>query len=167
MQTMRRPEVTPRRLLLIEDHELFRQTLARLLRMVGHAVVEATEGSAGLASLRRYPADLVITDRDMPGLTGWDVARLVKATHPRLPVLLVTGGPEAGPVTRQPSPNSVDAILWKPFLLRELLAQIARLTGGDGETAEAGGGWEPGVPATRQPEPGRRSWREPKELRHE
>ena len=35
---------------------------------------------------------MVVTDRDMPGLTGWDVARLAKAMDPQVPVMLVTGG---------------------------------------------------------------------------
>jgi CheY-like chemotaxis protein len=35
---------------------------------------------------------MVVTDRDMPGLTEWDVARLAKATDPHVPVVLVTGG---------------------------------------------------------------------------
>jgi CheY-like chemotaxis protein len=120
--------VPPLRLLLIDDSVSFRQTLARLLRVAGHTVVEAETGAAGLALLRQQPLDLVVTDLDMPGLTGWDVARLAKTTHPHLPVVLVTGGGGCGaPERRMPAP--VDAILWKPFPFAELLAVIGRLTG--------------------------------------
>lgn len=120
----------PRRLLLIDESAPFRQTLARLLRVAGHTVVEAETGAAGLALLRQQPLDLVVTDLDMRGLTGWDVARLIKATDPQLPVVLVTGGTgSVAPDRRTPAP--VDAILWKPFPFAELLAVLARLRRGD------------------------------------
>jgi DNA-binding response OmpR family regulator len=65
----------------------------------------------------------------MPGLTGWDVARLAKTTHPHLPVVLVTGGGGCGAPERR-TPPPVDAILWKPFPFADLLAVIGRLTQG-------------------------------------
>jgi len=126
---MRLTPVPPCRILLIDDYAVFRQSLAMLLRSAGHHVVEAESGSTGIARLRQESLDLVLTDRDMPGLTGWDVALLVKITHPRLPVVLVTGGAE-GDAAHQGARNQVDAILRKPFPFPELLALIARMTGG-------------------------------------
>jgi two-component system sensor histidine kinase EvgS len=121
--------VAPRQILLIDDHGPCRQVLAQLLRAAGHRVAEADGGAAGLARLRQVPPDLVVTDRDMPGLTGWDVAQLVKATHPHLPVVLVTGGVDAN-TAGCTARTYVDAILGKPFPVAELLAVIARLTDG-------------------------------------
>jgi len=118
-----------RRLLIIDDHAPFRQTLASLLRVAGHAVFEAGEGSAGLALLRQESLDLVVTDEDMPGLTGWDVARLVKATHPRIPFVLLAGGTDVDAALRSRR-EQVDAILRKPFPLRELVVLMARLAAG-------------------------------------
>jgi len=126
---MTRTVAPARRLLIIDDHAPFRHTLACLLQVAGHTVFEAGEGSAGLALLRQELLDLVITDQDMPGLTGWDVARLVKATHPRIPVVLVTGGMDVDATIRSRR-EQVDAILRKPFPLPELLVLIARLTAG-------------------------------------
>lgn len=127
-----------RRLLIIDDHPPFRQTLACLLRAAGHTVFEAGEGSAGLALLRQELLDLVVTDQDMPGLTGWDVARLVKATHSRIPVVLVAGGTD-GDATIRSRREQVDAILRKPFPLPELLVLIARLTAGTAPRVGSGG----------------------------
>jgi CheY-like chemotaxis protein len=121
--------VAPRQILLIDDHGPCRQVLAQLLRAAGHRVAEADGGAAGLARLRQVPPDLVVTDRDMPGLTGWDVAQLVKATHPHLPVVLVTGGVDANTAGCK-ARTYVDAILRKPFPVAELLVVIARLTDG-------------------------------------
>jgi two-component system response regulator YesN len=90
--------------------------------------VDATEsGSAGLAILRQQPVDLVMTDLTMPGLTGWDVARLVKAMHPRLPVVLVTGSAQAI-APDKPERQFVDAILAKPCGAAALQAVIDPLT---------------------------------------
>jgi len=119
----------PRRLVLIEESAPFRQTLARLLRMAGHTVWEAETGAAGLALLRTELPDLVVTDRDLPGLTGWDVALLVKTTHPRVPVVLVTGGANPRGADRR-ARAVVDAVLRKPFQFMGLLALIDRLTAG-------------------------------------
>jgi CheY-like chemotaxis protein len=120
---------TRRRLLVIEDHAPFRQTLTYLLRAAGHTVEEAENGPAGLANFRLHPPDLVITDRDMPGLSGWEVARLVKTMQPRIPVILVTGAANTG-ATGQQDPACVDAILWKPFSFSDLIVLIGRFTGG-------------------------------------
>lgn len=118
---------SPRRLLLIADSPPFRQTLARLLRVASHTVWEAQTGAAGLAILRQYPVDLVMADSDMPGLTGEDVALLIQATYPQLPVVLMKGG-TGGVAPDRRTPTPVDVILWKPFLFAHLLAVIDRLT---------------------------------------
>jgi two-component system, cell cycle response regulator CpdR len=129
--------IPPLRLLLIDDSAPYRQTLARLLRVAGHTVLEAEAGSVGLAILRTRPVDLVLTDREMPGLSGWDVARVAKATYPQLPVVLMTGGAGSGPLDRRTS-APVDAVLWKPFPFTELLDIMGGLTKG-GASGPVGG----------------------------
>ena len=117
----------PRRLLLIDDDGAYRRIVGWLLRKLGHTVAEAESGSAGLAILRQQPVDLVLTDLTMPGLTGWAVAQLVKAMHPRLPVVLVTGAAHAIALD-QPERQFVDAILAKPCGVAALQAVIDPLT---------------------------------------
>ena len=116
-----------RRLLVIDDDASYRGSVGWLLRKLGHTVAEAESGSSGLALLRQMPVDLVMTDLVMPGLTGWDVARLVKAVHPRLPVVLVTGCAETIP-PNHPERTWVDAILAKPCGLVEIQAVVGALT---------------------------------------
>ena len=121
------PESTPRCLLLIDDDAACRTTIAFLLQRLGHTVTAAENGSVGLTILRQMPVDVVMTDLNMPGLTGWDVARLAKAMRPRLPVVLVTGCAHAI------SPDQlelqfVDAILPKPFGVAAMQAVIGALT---------------------------------------
>ncbi|HYL79575.1 MAG TPA: ATP-binding protein, partial [Candidatus Acidoferrum sp.] len=116
----------PRRLLLIDDDQMVRRTLASLLRAAGHTVSEAEGGVAGLARLREAPVDLVVTDLGMPEMTGWDVARAVRAHAPHLPIVLLTGWGEQVDAEIQER-RLVDCILGKPIQLSHLLTRIAEL----------------------------------------
>jgi two-component system sensor histidine kinase EvgS len=120
------PGKVPRDLLVIDDEPACRHTFGHLLRWLGHRVEEAESGLAGLAVLRRRRVDLVMTDLRMPGLTGWEVARLAKALHPCLPVVLVTGSTHSI-APDQPERQFVDAILPKPCGLAELQAVLDSL----------------------------------------
>jgi len=117
----------PRHLLIIDDDPSCRTTMAHLLRQLGHTVEAVETGSAGLALLRQKPVDLVVTDLMMPGLSGWDVARLTKAMRPRLPVVLMTGCAHAIS-SDQPERQFVDAILTKPCGAEGIQAVIGPLT---------------------------------------
>ncbi|MDW7709408.1 MAG: response regulator [Deferrisomatales bacterium] len=77
--------------LLIDDEKGIRDALAAFLHSQGHVVREATRGEEGLWLLETRPADLVITDIRMPGLTGIDVLRQVRERWPGVEVVLVTG----------------------------------------------------------------------------
>lgn len=127
------PSIPSRRLLFIDDDFLIRETLALLLRSAGHTVEEADGRAAGLAILSQASVDLVLTDLGMPGLSGWEVARAVKAKNPQLPVVLVTGW--ANTIAMEHEGRAfVDAILQKPCRFQEIQEVIGRLTG-DAECA--------------------------------
>jgi CheY-like chemotaxis protein len=108
-------------ILLIDDDPAFRTVVGTLLRRLGHRVEEAASGAAGLALLSQTPVDLVLTDLRMPGLTGWEVARVAKSLHPGLPVVLVTGSAATLPPD-QPERQFVDVILAKPCGAADLQA---------------------------------------------
>jgi len=124
------PSGPARRILLIEDDPVVRRTLASLLRTGGHIVEEADGGPAGLTRLTEKPVDLVLTDLGMPELNGWEVARQVKARHPDLPVVLLTGWGEQLEDSGDIPAGLVDRVLGKPVRLEDLLTTIAELTGG-------------------------------------
>ena len=114
------------RLLLIDDDVMVRQTLAALLRTAGHSVQEADGGASGLDLLARVPVDLILTDLGMPEVTGWDVARAVKARTPHVPVILLTGWGEQAAVETG-AEGLVERILSKPVRLEDLLRAIGDL----------------------------------------
>ena len=83
------------RVLLVDDEELVRMSTADMLADMGFEVIEATSAEAALALLPTCPIDLVVTDHLMPGMSGADLAREVRATTSDLPILIVSGYAEA------------------------------------------------------------------------
>jgi CheY-like chemotaxis protein len=103
--------------------------VAAILGADGHHVVEAANGAEGLARMREgCSVDLVLTDLGMPGMTGWEVARAVKALQPAVLVGLLTGWevqPEDAPEDRA----AVDFIISKPVTREGLRAAITQALG--------------------------------------
>jgi len=99
--------------------------VAEMLAAQGHRVLQASGGREGLALLEAgEKMDLVLTDLGMPGVTGWDVARAVRARWPGLPVGMLTGwGEQIDDAT--PDRQMVAGVLSKPATpegLREFVA---------------------------------------------
>jgi PAS domain S-box-containing protein len=77
--------------LLVDDEPLVRASTADMLGEMGYEVVEADSGADALALIDMRVPDLVITDHLMPGLSGTDLALILAAERPGLPVLIVSG----------------------------------------------------------------------------
>jgi len=82
-----------KRLLLVEDSEDTRDTLAFVLRREGYAVETADNGRAALEQVRSAPPDLILLDMLLPVVDGWQVLRQVQADQQLagLPIVIVTG----------------------------------------------------------------------------
>ncbi len=113
------------RILLIEDEARVRATLADVFAALGHTVLQAGGGRAGLEVLERGErVDVVITDLGMPEMNGWDVARAIKARWPDLPVGLVTGWALGGELSPE-EVGRVDFVIAKPYEIEALQAALA------------------------------------------
>ncbi|WP_144428361.1 hybrid sensor histidine kinase/response regulator [Azospirillum thiophilum] len=78
--------------LLVDDEELVRIATAEFLEQAGFSVREAADAGAALALLDRgYRPDVIVTDHMMPGMTGLDMARALRARSDATPILMVTG----------------------------------------------------------------------------
>jgi CheY-like chemotaxis protein len=108
--------------LLVDDEDLVRLSTADMLMDLGFEVVEAQSAEEALHMLNEglHP-DLVVTDHLMPGMTGLELARDLRALRPHLPVLIVSGYAEMEGVARS-FPR-----LTKPFRGAELAASLAKL----------------------------------------
>jgi CheY-like chemotaxis protein len=109
-------------ILAVEDDDIVRRQMVRLLQVDGFTVFQAACGEEAVALLDREDIDLVLTDWKMPGMDGVSLLKYVRAHHPDVPVALVTAYPED---LEQFKP---DGILVKPFSAKQLRSLIRDLT---------------------------------------
>ncbi len=78
--------------LVIEDDSAVRLIISDVLRELGYACIEASDGQAALPMLSsNTPLDLLITDVGLPGLNGRQIAEIARRHRPNLKILFVTG----------------------------------------------------------------------------
>ncbi|MDI6101156.1 response regulator [Actinoplanes sp. NEAU-A12] len=114
-------------IVVAEDHEDIRYVLKRSLERAGHRVVAAADGMAALQAIREHRPDLVVTDVDMPHMTGLDLCRAIRADDSlrHIPVVVASGSLMPG--DNQAEAAGASATLLKPFVPAQLLALIAQL----------------------------------------
>jgi two-component system response regulator MprA len=112
-------------ILVIEDEEKILNFLRRGLIYEGYRVETALDGSAGLASARDNPPDLVILDWMLPGIDGLEVCRRLRAAS-NVPILMLTAK-DAVSDRVQGLDAGADDYLVKPFALDEVLARLRAL----------------------------------------
>jgi DNA-binding response OmpR family regulator len=114
------------RVLVIDDDASLRECLATFLKVAGYLVEEAESGTEGMRRLAASPVDVVLTDLMMPGLSGWEVAQAARMLRPGLPIVLMTGRPDALN-SQLHAEGLVAQVLVKPFRMNEVVAVITRL----------------------------------------
>ncbi|BBE16250.1 response regulator of zinc sigma-54-dependent two-component system [Aquipluma nitroreducens] len=78
------------KILVIDDNKLIRKTLREILSKVGYTIIEAGDGETGLQLVRSEHPELVITDYQMPGISGLEVLSEIRKLKVVIPVLLLT-----------------------------------------------------------------------------
>ena len=79
------------RIVLADDHTLFRDGVASLLAAWGHEIVGlAADGAEAVALVERLRPNLVLMDVSMPGLGGLEATRRLAARHPQIPIVILT-----------------------------------------------------------------------------
>ncbi len=79
------------RVLVVDDEELYRRALERILARVGHEVLTARDASEAIAVVASEPLDLVLCDYKMPGINGLELIRQIHELEPDLPCIVITG----------------------------------------------------------------------------
>ena len=122
MAPRNRSETRPT-VLVVEDDSAIRRGLMDALRFAGYEVLEAADGTEGLARALEGAVDLVLLDVMMPKRSGFDVLNALRAARPTLPVIMVTArGAEADRV--RGLADGADDYVVKPFSAKELLARV-------------------------------------------
>jgi FixJ family two-component response regulator len=109
---------------VVDDDLSILRSIEYLLESADYAVRLFRSGAELLKGGRLSEIDCLISDIDMPGMDGFDLLRLVRAVHPGLPTILITGYP--GTLERlAPSGGSNFRFFSKPFDGPELLAAVS------------------------------------------
>src|SRR5438132_9435416 len=82
-------EKMKRRILLVEDDDIFLRPLQRSLEVAGYDVLVAPSGEDAIDLLKHEDADLVLTDKRLPGMDGVELVRRVKAEHADLAMVIM------------------------------------------------------------------------------
>lgn len=129
------------RILVIDDEQYIRTALREVLEREGFLVSAAADGKKGLELLEDEGADLVITDVIMPGIDGVATLEKIRAAHPDLPVIVISGGGNVAPKQYEPGAISTSAYLasaakagasctlTKPFSRDELISAVTHVLG--------------------------------------
>ena len=107
--------------LVVDDDASVRSLLSYIVRhhLAGHEIVVAADGVEALDYLSERAIDLVITDHEMPRLSGLELVQIVKARTPDLPVILISGD-LLHDIEQQAQDCGADFFLPKPFLVTQL-----------------------------------------------
>jgi nitrogen-specific signal transduction histidine kinase/CheY-like chemotaxis protein len=112
------------RILVIDDEEVVRSVLSRTLANVNHQVTLAADGERGVQLFQEGKYDMVLTDLGMPGMSGWEVCRMIKRISPDTPVGMITGW-GADMSQSKMDEYGLDFLISKPFDLNQILNVVA------------------------------------------
>lgn len=118
-------------ILVIDDDDLIRNLMERMLRNAGYEVTVAVNGLKGLAAYKAAPTDLVITDLIMPDMEGIEAIQEFKRRSPALKIIAMSGGGAGWGIDylRMAEKFGADRILHKPFSAAELCGMVDELLG--------------------------------------
>jgi DNA-binding response OmpR family regulator len=111
-------------ILIVEDDRRIAQNISRGLREEGYATDVVYEGFNGRVRALQPDIDLIILDINLPGLSGFEVCRSVRAERPQVPIIMLTALGEIEDKV-EGLELGADDYLVKPFDFRELIARVA------------------------------------------
>ncbi|MCA9244588.1 MAG: response regulator transcription factor [Phycisphaerales bacterium] len=115
--------VAKRRVLVVEDDAAIRRGLVDALRFGGYEPLGASTGAAGLDLALHATFDLALLDVVLPGVSGLEILRAIRAARPTTPVIMLTARGDENDRVQGLSSGADDYVV-KPFSVRELLARL-------------------------------------------
>ncbi len=120
--------------LVVDDDECIRELLGEILESEGCEVALAGSGNEALELFAADQFDAVFTDVEMPEMSGWELARVIREQDSLVPLAVITGWGEAVSVTEHESAQ-VDWIVSKPFTMERIVEIAADISKGDKHSA--------------------------------
>lgn len=113
------------RILVVDDEPLISETAKMILEGEGHEVLTAADGVEGLHSLSKSLPDLIISDLNMPRMTGFEFLAIVRQRFPHIATIATSGGYSKGEI---PVGVLADAFLQKGhYTIQELSHEVGKL----------------------------------------
>lgn len=123
--TPRDPLLADKRILVVDDEQIIRETISDVLTRYGSVVETARDGADAVAMLERNPYDLVLSDIRMPNRNGYQIFAAAKDARTDLPVILMTGfGYDPNHSIIRARREGLAAVLFKPFKVDDLIREI-------------------------------------------
>jgi DNA-binding NtrC family response regulator len=116
------------RILIVEDRDSLRRMLELALGQEGYEVTAAADGRSGLRLMAERPFDFVLTDLQLPDISGIEVLAASREAQPRTPVVVLTGFGTVGTAVEAMKLGAYD-FLEKPFEIDDLARLIERAIG--------------------------------------
>src|SRR5690554_3054590 len=116
-------------ILIVEDDQDLREALVTTLELARFQVCEAANAEEALASLARNPVDMVVSDVNMPGLSGHELLAEVQRLYPGLPMMLITAYGQISHAVSAMQSGAIDYLV-KPFEPQVLVDAVTRVVGG-------------------------------------
>src|SRR6056297_669576 len=119
-------------ILIVEDDHDLREALVTTLELAKFRVREAANASEALARLAESPVDMVVSDVNMPGLSGHQLLAEVQRLYPGLPMMLITAYGQISDAVSAMQAGAIDYLV-KPFEPRFLVDAVSKIVGGGRE----------------------------------
>jgi FixJ family two-component response regulator len=129
---------------IVDDDESFRRAITELIRSLGYSVASFGSAEAFLQSDHFADTACLITDVQMPGMSGLDLQSAMLARGSRVPIIFVAADP-GSKARGQALASGALAFLTKPFREEKLISFLDQALAGPGAeslpSADSGGGW--------------------------
>ncbi|MBU4426851.1 MAG: PAS domain S-box protein, partial [Proteobacteria bacterium] len=121
------------RILFVDDEPVLVDIGKKMLEHLGHQVITRTSSVEALEAFRNNPDkfDLVITDKTMPQMTGFGLAKEIKRIRPGVPIILCTGFSDTTDEDKARA-TGINGLVMKPVVMREMAEIIKRVSDGRG-----------------------------------
>ncbi|GGE58348.1 sigma-54-dependent Fis family transcriptional regulator [Streptosporangium jomthongense] len=122
-------------ILIVEDDRDLREALVTTLELAKFRVREASDAHEALARLAEAPVDMVVSDVNMPGLSGHDLLGEVQRLYPGLPMMLITAYGQISHAVSAMQSGAVDYLV-KPFEPKVLVDAVTKVVGGSRQKSD-------------------------------
>ena len=121
-------QVRTGRVILVDDDSGVRTATRHILEYLGFEVQAYPDGQTAIQAIAqdRQPISLLVTDYNMPGLTGYELARLVRMQRPDVPILIASGT-DKDSILAQVDPTEMPPFIQKPYSLKSLARKVREI----------------------------------------